>query len=131
MMEHSGAVNAVAFSPDGKTILTGSRDRTARLWDAASGQPIGPPMEHSQEMRSMRIRFSPDGRYLLTSDGHAARLWDAPAPLPGDPPRLSAWVEAATGREIDERGAARALDRDAWLERRHRLESLGGPPPPT
>ena len=34
---------AVAFSPDGKTVLTGSGDRTARLWDAATGRPIGRP----------------------------------------------------------------------------------------
>ena len=38
---------SVAFSPDGKTILTGSFDKTARLWDAATGRPLGQPMEHS------------------------------------------------------------------------------------
>ncbi len=58
-----------------------------------------------------------------------ARLWDAPAPLPDDVPRLAAWVEAATGLELDERGSVRVLDRAAWLERRQRLEQLGGPPP--
>ena len=77
------------------------------------------------------MAFSPDGRFLLTSDvDDAARLWDAPAPLPDDLPRLAAWVEAATGLELDERGSIRVLDRDAWLERRRRLEQLGGPPPP-
>jgi Flp pilus assembly protein TadD len=59
-----------------------------------------------------------------------ARAWDAPAPLPDDLPRLSAWVEAATGLALDERGVVRVLDRDARLERRRRLEALGGPPPP-
>ena len=44
-------------------------------------------------------------------------------------PRLAAWVEAATGLELDERGSVRVLDRAAWLERRRRLEQLGGPPP--
>ena len=58
-----------------------------------------------------------------------ARLWDAPASLPDDVPRLAAWVEAATGLELDERGSIRVLDRAAWLERRRRLEQLGGPPP--
>jgi tetratricopeptide (TPR) repeat protein len=54
--------------------------------------------------------------------------WDAPAPLPEDVPRLTAWVEAATGLELDELGAIRPLDQSAWLERRSRLEQLGGPP---
>jgi tetratricopeptide (TPR) repeat protein len=57
------------------------------------------------------------------------RRWDAPAPLPDDVPRLTAWVEAITGLELDERGAIRALDRSAWRERRSRLEQLGGLPP--
>ena len=50
-------------------------------------------------------------------------------PLPDDVPRLAAWVEAATGLELDERGSIRVLDRTAWQERRRRLEQLGGPPP--
>ena len=40
---HQGAVRAVAFSPDGKTVLTGSEDKTARLWESATGQPLGLP----------------------------------------------------------------------------------------
>jgi len=126
-MEHSSLVMSVAFSPDGKTILTGCNDKTARLWDAATGQPIGPPMEHSGWVRS--VAFSPDGRLLLVSDFSTARLWDAPAPLPDDVPRLAAWVEAATGIELGQRGSIRVLGRTAWQERRRRLEQLGGPPP--
>jgi tetratricopeptide (TPR) repeat protein len=63
------------------------------------------------------------------SDGRTARIWDAPAPLPGDPPRLAAWIESATGLELDDRDAIRVLDGDAWRDRRRRLEELGGPPP--
>jgi tetratricopeptide (TPR) repeat protein len=66
---------------------------------------------------------------ILTSDSETARRWDAPAPLPDDLPRLAAWVEVVTGLELDERGAVRVLDGATWLERRRRLEQLGGPPP--
>jgi WD40 repeat protein len=135
-MVHPGRVMSVAFSPDGKTIVAAvfnwgnaGISQEAQAWDAATGQPIGPPMKRSQETMEMRIRFSPDGRYLLMSDGHTARLWDAPAPLPGDPPRLAAWIESATGLELDDRDAIRVLDGDAWRDRRRRLKQLGGPPP--
>jgi tetratricopeptide (TPR) repeat protein len=77
-----------------------------------------------------QLGFAADGRLLFTSDNSMARAWDAPPTLPDDSPRLSAWLEAATGLALDERGVVRVLDRDAWLERRGRLEALGGPPPP-
>jgi tetratricopeptide (TPR) repeat protein len=78
----------------------------------------------------MAVAFSPDGRTLLTSAFSTARLWDVPAPLPDDLPRLAAWAETATGLEMDEQGSIRVLNGDAWQERRRRLEQLGGPPPP-
>jgi tetratricopeptide (TPR) repeat protein len=122
-------VHSVAFSPDGAMILTGCRDNRARLWDADTGQQIGQTMDHSDNTGG--VAFSPDGRFLLTKSWQlSARIWDAPAPLPDDPSRLAAWVEAATGLELDERGAVRALDRDAWQERRVRLAQLGGLPAP-
>jgi tetratricopeptide (TPR) repeat protein len=132
-------VTSVAFSPDGRTILTGSgvklsgdiSDWTAQLWDAATGQPIGAPMPHPPARSELlTVAFSPDDRVLLTSDFITVRLWDVPAPLPADLVRLAAWIEAATGLELDELGSIRTLERDAWLERRSRLERLGGPPPP-
>ena len=39
-------VNSAQFSPDGQRVVTASEDKTARVWDAASGKPIGEPMKH-------------------------------------------------------------------------------------
>ena len=48
LMHQGGSSIAVAFSPDGKTVLTGGDDQTARLWDAATGEPIGAAFAHEQ-----------------------------------------------------------------------------------
>ena len=71
----------MAFSPDGKTALTGSADRTARLWDVSTGKPIGAPMNHQSEV--FAVAFSPNGKLILTAskDGEA-RLWDAATTRP-------------------------------------------------
>jgi WD40 repeat protein len=65
----------VAFSPDGKQVLTGSLDGKARLWDAATGR-LRREWSHPEAVRA--VAFSPDGRQVLTGcDDHTARLWDA------------------------------------------------------
>ena len=51
---HDGGIPAVVFSPDGKTIATASQDRTARLWDVATGQPKGAVMRHDDHVGEWR-----------------------------------------------------------------------------
>ncbi len=87
VLSHPEPVDAVAFSPDGKTIATGSDDGTARLWDAASGQPIGLPIQHASTVHA--VAFSPDGKTILTGcEDKTARLWDAATRQPiGSPHR--------------------------------------------
>ncbi len=81
-MGHPGYVRSVAFSPDGKTALSGSDDNTATLWDLATGREIRTLEGHSGAVFS--LAYSPDGKTALSgSADNTARLWDL-----------------ATGREI-------------------------------
>jgi WD40 repeat protein/uncharacterized caspase-like protein len=72
---HSGRISSVAYSPDGHTILTGSHDGTARLWDARTGRELRRFGGHTSQVLS--VAFSPDGRTIATGSWDTTiRLWD-------------------------------------------------------
>jgi WD40 repeat protein len=72
---HSDYVNGAAFSPDGRYVLTGSGDHTAKLWDATTGKAIRTFNGHSGPINS--VAFSADGKYVLTAGwDKLAKLWD-------------------------------------------------------
>jgi WD40 repeat protein len=67
--------SSVAFSPDGRLLASGSRDKTIKLWEVASGSLVRTLTGHTDSVFS--VAFSPDGRLLASgSDDNTIRLWD-------------------------------------------------------
>jgi len=99
-LPHEGVVFAVACSPDGHRIVTGSGQVVsgtlrgeARLWNADTGQPKGAPLHQLGPIRS--VAFSPDGRIVLTGSADGlAQLWNGSSGEPlGSPLAHQAPVE--------------------------------------
>jgi WD40 repeat protein len=81
LVGHQKAVVSVAFSPDGKQILTGSADTTAILWDPSTGSQIRTFKGHKGTITS--AAFSPDGKQILTgSADRTAILWNTDSDEP-------------------------------------------------
>ncbi len=75
-LRHGSNVNYAEFSADGQRAVTASSDKTARVWDARSGQPLTGPLRHEGNVSS--AQFSPDGQRVVTaSEDKTARVWDA------------------------------------------------------
>lgn len=76
---HTDEIYSVAFSPNGKSAVTGSADHTAKLWDVMTAEVMA-IYNHDDEVHA--AVFSPDGQYIVTGCAdHMVRLWNTSGQL--------------------------------------------------
>ncbi len=95
-LHHDGWVTAASFSPDSRLVVTASTNNTARVWEVASGRPVGASLRHADTVWA--ASFSPNGRWVVTASADkTARVWDAASGRPvGEPLRHADRVTAAS-----------------------------------
>jgi WD40 repeat protein/serine/threonine protein kinase len=72
---HTGSINGLAWSPDGKRLASASLDRSVRVWDAESGTEALTLEGHTNMVQD--VAWSPDGGQLASCGDKTVRLWDA------------------------------------------------------
>ena len=77
-IRHNQEITVAAFTPDGRTVITSSKDNTTRFWNADTGNEYGEPLRHEQTVSAISV--SPDGNTIVTArDG---MVWDVRTRLP-------------------------------------------------
>jgi hypothetical protein len=117
--EHEHEVHAVAFTPDGRHVLSASLDTTLRIWEWRTGKLVCPPLALGGAGLSLAV--TPDGKRVAVG-GFMKELsvfhlddWLAPAPL--EPDDLCLWGEIVSGQRIEDGGGVTNLTAEEWLQR--------------
>jgi WD40 repeat protein len=107
-------LTSIAFSPDGIRLVTGSVDKTFRIWEVQSGLPLTPFIEYEEPIQD--LSFSPDGRQVLVlGSGGLFSAWNfTPEYRPIE--ELVRLTQILGVRRLDETGSLVKIDLKAFLE---------------
>ena len=95
---HESAVTSVAYSPDGRHIVSGSFDETIRVWNATTGHCVAGPFKgHTAWVSS--VAYSPDGTYIVSgSYDSSIKVWRAQDLVSfGDLYEENGWIQSSNG----------------------------------
>src|SRR5205823_5159508 len=114
------------FSADGGRVVTASKDKTARVWDALTGKPLSPPLEHPSPVTD--AAFAPQGAaqgnsiITVCADG-SVRIWLLKQ-LSTGADDLKQFAEMFAAARLDETGAVMPLSAEEYQQRFSRLSAL-------
>ncbi|KAF7363057.1 WD40 repeat-like protein [Mycena venus] len=69
---HNSSVRCAAFSPDGERIVSGSQDKTVRMWGSKTGALLAEPIQHDDMIDS--VAFSSDGEWIVSGSGETVQV---------------------------------------------------------
>jgi WD40 repeat protein len=111
VLQHPARVLAVAFSPDGRRLVSGCQDGTVWFWDAATGKGFTPREKHAGGVRAVAI--SPDGSLTASAgDDGRVRLWEHDAgvrTLPGHGAAIHCLAFSPDGKTLAAAGKDKAI----------------------
>jgi WD40 repeat protein len=116
-LAHDGWVTSLAFSPDGRTLATGSLSRTLRFWDVETGLALGPALWHGRAVWTLTYRH--DGQAVLTgSDDRRVRVWPVPRAAMGNVADLAREARILSALRLDDDGTYHAMTAEEWESER-------------
>ena len=71
---HTDSIEAIAFDPSQRFIVSGAQDQTVRLWDASTGQPLD---VFSHDGQVVQVAFSTDGSAIIANSRRTRRAWES------------------------------------------------------
>src|SRR5262249_45054579 len=122
------SVNAVATSPDGRTLAAGGNNRTVSIWDTADGHLLD-QMSERQSGFVLDLAYRPDGQAIAIGLGDGTtRLADVPYPIGGKIEELVLGSQVANNARLDEQGNLVRLEHREWIEAQRALARPQGRP---
>ncbi len=116
---HADEIPAAEFLPDERFLVTVSYDGTVRVWGAATGEPVAPPIPLGG--KGLTLDVTPDGRFAVASGFSkyvtVADLAALTTPARGDADDLDLRAELASNQRITPSGSMTNLTTEEWLER--------------
>ncbi len=73
-LRHGDEVTGVAYSPDGKRLISSSKDGTVKIWDLANGRELITYRQHHEPVRSVAI--APNGKFVVSAAGNEVHVWN-------------------------------------------------------